>query len=70
MFGCSSPVRIGGRRRATTRHCHFGGSSRVIFYTFGAAEPEDYERASFISDKLYVIRVGGTRMSDAGAKTP
>jgi len=38
----------------------FGGSSRVIFYTFGAAEPEEYERASFISDKLYVIRVGGT----------
>ncbi len=38
----------------------FGRSSRVIFYTFGAAEPEGYERASFVSDKLHVIRVGGT----------
>ncbi len=38
----------------------FGGSSRVIFYTFGGAEPDDYARASFVSDKLHVIRVGGT----------
>jgi len=38
----------------------FGGSSRVIFYTFGAAEPNGYVRASFVSDKLHVIRVGGT----------
>ncbi|MBA2688142.1 MAG: DUF3047 domain-containing protein [Gemmatimonadaceae bacterium] len=38
----------------------FGRSSRVIFYTFGATEPEGYERASFVSDKLHVIRVGGT----------
>ncbi len=37
----------------------FGGSSRVIFYTFGSAEPADYARASFVSDKLHVIRVGG-----------
>jgi len=39
----------------------FGGSSRVILYTFGAAEPDDYARASFVSNKLHVIRVGGTR---------
>ncbi len=38
----------------------FGRSARVIFYTFGAAEPEGYERASYVSDKLHVIRVGGT----------
>ena len=37
----------------------FGGSSRVIFYTFGAAEPDGYARPSFVSDKLHVIRVGG-----------
>jgi len=39
----------------------FGGSSRVIFYTFGAAEPDGYARPSFVSDKLHVIRVGGNR---------
>ncbi len=37
----------------------FGRSARVIFYTFGAAEPEGYERASYVSNKLHVIRVGG-----------
>jgi len=38
----------------------FGGSSRVIFYTFGAGEAEGYSRPSFVSNKLHVIRVGGT----------
>ncbi|MEO5579557.1 MAG: DUF3047 domain-containing protein [Gemmatimonadaceae bacterium] len=38
----------------------FGGASRVIFYTFGATEVDDYARASFVSDKLHVIRTGGT----------
>lgn len=38
----------------------FGGSSRVIFYTFGADEPVGYARASFVSDKLHMIRMGGT----------
>lgn len=38
----------------------FGRSARVIFYTFGASEPEGYARASYVSDKLHVIRVGGT----------
>ena len=42
----------------------FGGSSRVIFYTFGTSEPNDYARPSFVSDKLHVIRVGGN--SDVG----
>ena len=39
----------------------FGRSSRVIFYTFGSSEPDDYSRVSYVSDKMYVIRVGGTR---------
>ncbi len=38
----------------------FGGSSRVIFYTFGSDEPDAYARASFASSRLHVIRVGGT----------
>ncbi|HEV2018817.1 MAG TPA: DUF3047 domain-containing protein [Gemmatimonadaceae bacterium] len=37
----------------------FRNSARIIFYTFGNAEPSGYARASFVSDKLYVIRVDG-----------
>lgn len=37
----------------------FGNSARIIFYTFGNAEPSGYARASFVSDKLQVIRVDG-----------
>ncbi len=37
----------------------FGRSARIIFYTFGNSEPSGYARASFVSDKLHVIRVDG-----------
>lgn len=37
----------------------FGGSGRVIFYTFGNAEPDDYAGRSHVSSKLYEIRVDG-----------
>lgn len=37
----------------------FSRSARIIFYTFGNDEPPAYERASFGSDKLHVIRVDG-----------
>ncbi len=36
-----------------------GRSARIIFYTYGNAEPAGYARASFVSDKLHVIRVDG-----------
>lgn len=39
----------------------FRRSARIIFYTFGNAEPLAFERASFSSDKLHVIRVDGAR---------
>lgn len=34
-------------------------SARIIFYSAGNAEPSGFSRASFGSDKLYVIRVDG-----------
>ncbi len=37
----------------------FGGSGRIIFYSFGNAEPGDYARSSHVSNKLHVIRVDG-----------
>ena len=37
----------------------FGNNARIIFYTYGNAEPAGYSRPSFGSDKLHVIRVGG-----------
>jgi len=37
----------------------FGNAARIIFYTFGNAEPTGFERASLVSDKLYVMRVAG-----------
>lgn len=37
----------------------FGNAARIIFYTFGDSEPAGFERASLVSDKLYVIRVAG-----------
>lgn len=38
----------------------FSRSARIIFYSFGNDEPPDYERASFGSGKLHVIRVDGS----------
>lgn len=37
----------------------FGRSARIIFYTFGNAEPSGFARASFVSDKLHLIRIDG-----------
>ena len=37
----------------------FGGSGRIIFYSFGNTEPGEYARASHVSNKLHVIRVDG-----------
>ncbi|MGH7702855.1 MAG: DUF3047 domain-containing protein [Gemmatimonadales bacterium] len=37
----------------------FGGSGRIIFYTYGNSEPPDYSGASLVGDKLHVIRVDG-----------
>lgn len=37
----------------------FGNSARIIFYTFGNAEPQGFSRGSYVSDKLHVIRVDG-----------
>lgn len=37
----------------------FRRSARILFYTFGNAEPSGFERPSFTSDKLHIIRVDG-----------
>ena len=37
----------------------FGGSGRIIFYTYGNVEPRVFARASHVSDKMHVIRVDG-----------
>lgn len=37
----------------------FRNASRIIFYTFGNAEPEGFARRSFVSDKLHTVRVDG-----------
>lgn len=51
-----SPIRvfvIFGKQRL------IGGSARIIFYTFGNAEEAGLARASYVSDKLHVVRVDG-----------
>lgn len=51
-----SPIRVFvvfGRQRL------FGSSARIVFYTFGNAEPPDFERRSAASDRLHVIRIDG-----------
>lgn len=37
----------------------FGGSGRVIFYSFGNHDPGGYSAPSHVSDRLHVIRVDG-----------
>ena len=37
----------------------FSRAGRIIFYTFGNAEPGDYSQPSHASDKMQVIRVDG-----------
>lgn len=36
-----------------------GGSGRVIFYSFGNGEPDDYARRSHVSGRLHIVRVDG-----------
>lgn len=36
-----------------------GNSARIIFYSVGNTEPPGYERASFVSSKLHIVRVDG-----------
>ena len=52
-----SPIRVyvvfGTPRR------FFGGGERIIFYSYGNAEPVGYAGASHVSSKLHVIRVDG-----------
>jgi len=37
----------------------FGGSGRIIFYSFGNAEPDGYAGQSHQSDRMHVVRVDG-----------
>jgi len=37
----------------------FGNAARIIFYTFGNAEPSGFARASFVSDQLHIVRIDG-----------
>ncbi len=37
----------------------FGGSGRIIFYSFGNAEPEGYAARSHVSGRLHIVRVDG-----------
>ena len=43
----------------------FRNSARIIFYTFGNAEPSGLDRPSTVSDKLHVIRVDGAAQRGA-----
>jgi hypothetical protein len=36
-----------------------GGSGRIIFYSFGNAEPEGYARPSHLSGRMHIVRVDG-----------
>lgn len=37
----------------------FGGSSRVVFYTWGNKEPVGLSRTSFVSDRMHIVRLAG-----------
>ncbi len=37
----------------------FGGSGRIIFYSYGNAEPDGYTAPSHQSDRMHVVRVDG-----------
>lgn len=37
----------------------FGGSSRVVFYTWGNKEPIGLSRTSFVSDRMHIVRLAG-----------
>jgi hypothetical protein len=38
----------------------FGGSGRIIFYSFGNHDPDDYSAPSHVSDRLHLVRVDGS----------
>jgi hypothetical protein len=37
----------------------FGGSGRIIFYSFGNEEPDGYAAPSHLSDRMHIVRVDG-----------
>ncbi len=37
----------------------FGGGGRIVFYTWGNGEPDGLTQASFVSDRLQIVRVAG-----------
>lgn len=37
----------------------FGGGWRIVFYTWGNREPEGLTQASFVSDRMQIVRVAG-----------
>ncbi len=38
----------------------FGGSGRIVFYTWGNGEPEALTQPSFVSSRMQIVRVAGT----------
>lgn len=44
----------------------FGGGGRVVFYTWGNAEPEGLTQPSFVSGRMHIARLTGT--SDVGPR--
>jgi len=42
----------------------FGGSGRIIFYTWGNAEPDGLTLRSFASDRIQIVRVSGEMEAD------
>ncbi len=38
----------------------FGGSGRIVFYTWGNGEPEHFTQASFVSRRMQIVRLAGT----------
>ncbi len=38
----------------------FGGSGRIVFYTWGNGEPEGLTQPSFVSGRIQIVRMAGT----------
>ncbi|MCI0372695.1 MAG: DUF3047 domain-containing protein [candidate division NC10 bacterium] len=43
----------------------FGGSGRIVFYTWGNAEPDGLTLRSFVSDRIQIVRVAGEMEADS-----
>lgn len=43
----------------------FGGSGRIVFYTWGNAEPEGLALRSFVSSRIQIVRVAGEMEADS-----